>query len=171
MDTTTSHAIKKRVKPNDVFITPLDLVKIQIDMIDHKEGDKRFDPFYGTGNYYNSFPTPYKEFCEIAEPYQKDFFTCDEKVDVICSNPPYSMIDKVLHKSVSLSPRIISYLIGQGNLTARRIEIMNNYGYGLSKLHMTKVFKWYGMSYIVQFEKGKGNCISFDRSVHRLDED
>jgi hypothetical protein len=34
------------------------------------------------------------------------------------------MIDKVLEKSVSLNPRIISYLIGYGNVTTKRLEYM-----------------------------------------------
>ena len=77
------------------------------------------------------------------------------------------MIDKVLEHSVSLNPRIISYLIGQGNLTTKRIEYMNSKGYGLVSIHMLKVFKWYGMSYITTFEKNKSNIITFDRTIHK----
>ena len=44
---------------------------------------------------------------------------------------------------------------------------MNNNGYGLTKMHMCKVFKWFGMSFIVQFELDKENCISYDRVVWR----
>ena len=89
----------------------------------------------------------------------------NEKITIISSNPPYSFLDEVILKSLSLEPKIINYLIGVGNLTARRIEMFNNAGYGLTKLHMCKVYKWYGMSYIIQFEKGKNNIISFDRVV------
>ena len=106
-----------------------------------------------------------KYWSEIVK--EKDFFKFDKKIDIICTNPPYSIIDKVLEKSIKLQPRIISYLIGCNNLTARRIEIMNKEGYGLTKLHMCKVFKWYGMSYIVVFEKNKENVITFDRTVWR----
>ena len=52
-----------------------------------------------------------------------------------------------------------------GNLTARRIEMFEDAGYGLTKIHMCKIFKWYGMSFIVQFEKDKTSIISFDRIV------
>jgi hypothetical protein len=47
--------------------------------------------------------------------------------------------------------------------------MMNDEGYGLYKLRMLKVQKWYGMSYIVHFEKGKGNCIEIDREVYYED--
>ena len=77
------------------------------------------------------------------------------------------MIDRVLQKSVELNPRCISYLIGFHNLTTKRIEYMNSHGYYLKKLHLLKVFEWYGMSAIVVFEKNCSNCITFDRKVHR----
>lgn len=163
MNTTTATNIKQRIKPNDIFITPLALAKKQIDMIRQNDNDLWYDPFKNNGSFYNQFPTENKDWSEIL--YNKDFFEYDKKVDIICSNPPYSFIDKVLEKSVELEPRVISYLIGVNNLTAKRIEYMNKKGYGLTKLHMCKVFKWFGMSFIVQFEFGEENIISYDRIV------
>lgn len=165
MNTTTATNIKQRLKPNDVFITPLPLAKKQIDMIEFRPDEVWYDPFKNSGSYYNQYPTENKEWSEILE--DRDFFTFDKKVDVICSNPPYSFIDKVLYKCIELNPRVISLLIGVNNLTARRIEIMNENGYGLKKIHMCKVFKWFGMSFVVQFERGEENCISYDRVVWR----
>jgi len=167
MSSTISHSIKGREKSSDVFYTPETLMREHLQLIIEyvKDGDKWYEPFYGGGIYYNAFPTENKVFTEIA--MGKDFFEFKDKVDVIVSNPPYSMIDKVLEHSVLLNPRVISYLIGMGNLTAKRMEYMNQQGYGLAKLHMTKVFKWYGMSFIVVFVKDSENCISFDRKVHK----
>ena len=161
----TSHNIKQREIPNDVFITPLKLAKYNIDMIEYNEDEIWYDPFKNNGSYYNQFPNENKKWSEILE--ERDFFTFDEKVDIICSNPPYSMINKVLEKSVDLKPRIISYLIGINNLTAKRLEYMENNGYYITKLHMCKVFKWYGMSMIVVWERDKKAIISFDRVVWR----
>jgi len=161
----TSHNIKQRETPNDVFITPLKLAKYNIDMIEYNEDEIWYDPFKNNGSYYNQFPNENKKWSEILE--ERDFFTFDEKVDIICSNPPYSMINKVLEKSVELKPRIISYLIGINNLTAKRLEYMENNGYYITKLHMCKVFKWYGMSMIVVWEREKKAIISFDRVVWR----
>jgi hypothetical protein len=162
----TGHSIAGRTTANDVFITPIPLVKKQIEMIQHYEADRWLDAFYGTGNYYNQFPTDNKDFCEIAEPYEKDFLTYEGDVDIICSNPPYSIINPILKKCVELKPRVISLLIGQGNLTTKRIEFMNDNGYGLAKLRMLKVHQWYGFSYIVQFEKDKENVIEIDRTIY-----
>ena len=162
MSSKISHTIKKRDSPNDVFITPLGLSKRAIDMVGTTEG-LWLDPFKATGSYFNQFPTSNKVYTEITEGI--DFFAFDDPVDVICSNPPYSLMDRVLQHSINLKPKIINYLIGIGNLTAKRVELMNNNGYGLTKMEMCKVFKWYGMSVIVQFEKDKENIISFNRTV------
>jgi len=163
MSATISHDIKMRKTANDVFYTPLRLSRFQIEKIITSSEDKWLDPFKGLGSYYNQFPTDNKDWTEITD--NRDFFTYEEGVDIICSNPPYSLINEVFTKSVSLNPRVISYLIGQGNLTPKRIEFMNSHGYGLTFLHICKVFQWYGFSYIVQFEKGKDNCISYDRTI------
>lgn len=164
MNSLTNHKIKKRESPNDVFITPPQLAKNQIDMIDANENDIWFDPFkHYTGNYYNQFPTDNKRWCEIL--LGRDFFDFNEHVDIVVSNPPYSIIDKIIDKLIDLNPRIISLLIGQSNLTCKRIEKLNKAGYGLYKLHFTKVYSWFGISTIVQFEKDKPNCIQYDRIV------
>ncbi len=159
-----SHKIKKRTTPNDVFITPHELCKKAINMIEYDTNDIWYDPFKNTGNYYNQFPNECeKKFSEILE--GKDFFDFNENITIICSNPPYSCIDKIIEKSIALQPRVINYLIGINNLTTRRIEQFNKCNYGLTKLHLCKVYKWYGMSVIIQFEKDKDNIITLDRIV------
>ncbi len=146
-------------------------MKIHLDLVKEfvKDGDDILEPFYGSGNYFNLFKEYFKnntfDFTEID--LGKDFFDYSKNVDVIISNPPYSFIDDVLKKSVELNPFMISYLIGMNNLTTKRIEFMNTNEYYLSKLHLTKVFKWYGMSAIVVFTKSSPNCISYDRIVHK----
>jgi hypothetical protein len=168
MNSNVAHKIKHRDKPKDVFITPEKLAKTHIDMIDESYRNLVwYDPFKNSGSYYNQYPcaNENKKWSEILE--NKDFFDFNEEVDVIASNPPYSMIDKVLEKSVSLKPMIISYLLGINNLTAKRMEYMENQGYYITKLHMCKVFKWFGMSLIVVWEKGGKSILSYDRKVWR----
>ena len=121
MKSTTSHKIKQRTNANDVFITPLGLAKLHIDLIDEKYNNSMWlDPCKNIGSYYDQ-----------------------------------------------LNPDVISYLISQGALTTRRIQMFEKAGYGLIKLHLTKVWQWYGMSYIVIFEKGKESVINYDRTVWR----
>jgi hypothetical protein len=171
MSSKISHDVKHREKPNDKFYTPLSLVKIHLDKFQCiPEGSTIFEPFYGEGAYYNEmikmFPTCKVVYTEIEKGL--DFFEWTEHVDYIISNPPYSIIDKVLEKSVSLNPKEVSYLIGFHNITAKRIEYMNSKGYFLKELHLTKVYKWYGMSVIITFANTiDKNIIEFDRVVHK----
>jgi hypothetical protein len=165
----TSHLIKNRTTSNDIFLTPIKLAKFHISSIKGKSDDIWFDPFRNNGNYYNNYPTIMKNrrWTEILK--GRDFFTCNfEKNMIICSNPPYSCLDRIITKFIELEPKIISILIGVGNLTARRIEVLENAGYKIIFLHMCKVYKFYGMSYIVTFEKtDKESIMSYDRTVWR----
>jgi len=169
MSSKISHSIKHRKKPNDVFITPKELSKKAIELCktsNHfNENSIWFDPFRNSGSYYNQYPQNgvKHEWCEILD--GKDFFEFNEKIDIICSNPAYSMLDKIFKKCIELNPKVINLLIGVGNLTARRIEMMEKANYYITKLHMCKVYKWYGMSFIVQFEKDGKNIITYDRKV------
>ena len=167
MSSSSSHKILKRSTANDVFITPMALAKQHIEMIDSIPDDIWLDPCANSGNYYNQFPSENKEKCEILD--GQDFFEYNGKPDIICQNPPYSILDKWIKKNIELNPRVISMLIGVGNLTTRRIEWFEKAGYGLKRLKMLKVWKWYGMSYIVVFEKGENSIMEIDRKVWRED--
>lgn len=160
--------IQQRTSPNDIFYTPLELSKKAIDMIDYNDNDIWFDPFKGEGSYYNQFPNNNKVYTEITE--GKDFFEFNDKVDIICSNPPYSLINKVLEKCSQLNPRVINLLIGMINLSPRRIQIMNDNGYYITKLHLVNVKGWFNNNIVVQFEKGVNfdkNIITFDRITYK----
>jgi hypothetical protein len=137
-------------------------------MIEYNEDDVWLDPCRNSGNYYNQFPTNNKDWCEILD--DKDFFDYHGKVDIVVQNPPYSLMNKWIEKNIRLNPRVISFLIGIGNLTTKRIETLEKAGYGLTKLKMMKVHSWYGMSCIVVFEKNKSSIIEFDRKRYYLEE-
>ena len=84
-------------------------------------------------------------------------------MDIVCSNLPYSCINQILAKTVEIKPRYISYLVGMGHLTKKRLEFLNNHGYYLEKLHMCNVTHVYGSSFIIQFKLGLGNNVmSYD---------
>ena len=160
-----NHTIKGRDSPKNVFITPPELAKSHIKMIDTLDSDLWLDPCKNSGSYYNHFPTEKKEYCEILE--GKDFFEYKGSPDVICDNPPYSMLDKWFDKVIKINPRVYSTLIGVNNLTARRIEKFERAGFGIKKMKMLKVFEWFGLSYIIVFEKGAESVIEIDRKVYR----
>jgi hypothetical protein len=171
MTSNISHSIKKRDSSNDKFYTPISLVKIHLDKFKQIPDDSIiFEPFYGNGAYFNEMKNRYSN-CKLI--YNEidiglDFFEFEGKVDYIISNPPYSIIDRVLVKSVSLKPKIISYLIGFGNITSKRIEFMNHNGYFITDFHLTKVYSWYGMSLLITFSNETNkNIVEIDRVVHK----
>ena len=142
--------IKSRETPNDVFFTPLSLAKIAIDMVGTNNG-RWLDPFKGTGNYFNQFPTENKDWCEITD--GKDFFDYNENVDVICSNPPFSKFKLVLEHCVKLNPKVINLIFGIINLTTSRVKFMIDNGYFIKKIHLCNVKGWFLRTLIIQFEK------------------
>ena len=171
------HSIVKRTHANDIFLTPPELAKLHIDIVENLSGCKAgvwYDPFKNTGNYFNQYPK-YEgiehQWGELLE--GRDFLTYDPGVvDCIVSNPPYSIMNEVIDKSIRLNPKFISYLIGNMNLTPLRIKKFNDAGYCLRHLHFCKIHEWFSTSFIVTFEKMKGNdiskfnCISFDCQVY-----
>jgi hypothetical protein len=169
MNLTSCQKIKGRSTANDVFITPIEVAKQQINLHNINEGELWLDPCRNNeeGSYYKNFPNGVsKDWCEIIE--NKDFFEYNYKPDVICANPPYSIIDKWIQKTLELCPREFSLLIGIGNLTTKRIELIENCGYGISKIKMLKINKLYGLSSIILFEKNKKSIIEYDRKVYRV---
>lgn len=169
MNSSTSHAIKHREEAKDVFYTPLSVVKKHLSTIQSNPTDKWLDPFAGKHIYYDNFPTANKELCELTE--GTNFFEYKKPVDIIVTNPPYSCIDEVLEHSVSLTPRVISYLLLEGKMTPKRIEYMNKKGYSMTGMYMCKVYKWYGMACAYTFTKTPTiqNTVQFeyDRIVHK----
>ena len=118
--------IQKRNCANDVFYTPLLLAKQHLEYVEKyvEPCDSILDGFFGKGAYYNQFDSVFKkdnifDYTEIE--LGLDFLEYNKKVDVIVSNPPYSIMDKILQKSVALKPHTISYLIGQNNLTCKNM--------------------------------------------------
>ena len=168
----TGKKIQKRENPNDVFITPDTLVQEHFELVEPylRENDLILDPCsHETRKYLTKFERAgYRtDWCEIS--LGRDFLEYQGTPEVICSNPPYSMIDAFLDKSISLNPRVVSFLIGFSNITTKRLEKMENAGYTCVEFHLTKVFKWYGMSLLIVWVKDPDakSVVGYDRKVHR----
>lgn len=161
MKSKINHDIKHRETPNNEFYTPKELAKMLIEYTPIKKEDTIFESAYGTGNFYSQFPK------ENKIGYSKDFFNETKKWDWIITNPHYSKLDDWFNHTIKLSNKGFGLLIGWNNLTARRIEMCNKEGFGLTKINMFKVFKWFGMSCYCVFEKDKKNIIDIERTVWR----
>lgn len=166
MKSEISHKIKQREHPRDKFYTPLELAKECIALVPFEKSDLVLDPAMGKGAFYDNFPSwVEKDYCEMD--LERDFFVYKKKVDWCVTNPPYSKLDKWFDKTCRLCRKGFGYIIGLNNYTVKRMELCNTYGFGLTKLHVFKVFGWYGMSCFVIFEKDKPNIITYNRTVWR----
>ena len=187
MSSCSSHKIKARESPNDVVLTPRQVAKNHIDYVIENQkdiinkNDMWLDPcrYNEEGAYYSQFKQ-YKEdvstiffidYCEITE--GKDFFEHSHMYHndlIIIGNPPYSLLNKWFEKTISLKPKIFSYLIGVHNLTCKRIEMAQEAGYRLANMQWFKVYDYYGMSMFVTFVmEDKPSIIDIDRTVYRKD--
>ncbi len=191
------HNIKGRDKPKDVFITPTNLAKLHInkvvDIFNTNAGWKSitdahmYDPFKNNGAYYNNLPPEaHKDYAEILpecciDLIARDYFTYQplfdgwdgwsNHIDIIISNPPYSIMDKVLERAVELKPNCISFLLALHAITPKRMEYMEKHGFRMADMELCKVQKWYGMSVMVTwlFEEGK-SCVGYNRTVWYSDQ-
>ena len=162
----TMNSIKYREEPKDVFLTPPGLAKEHIKMIDFMEDDLWLDPCKNSGNYFNQFPTSKKDYCEILEGI--DFLKYEGEPQIICDNPPYSMLNKWHDKVISLNPRVYATLISFTALTGPRINKFQQAGYGIKKLTYANVSGYFGMTLLVVFKKTtaepwitQGSCVGF----------
>uniref|UniRef100_A0A6M3KIY5 Putative methyltransferase n=1 Tax=viral metagenome TaxID=1070528 RepID=A0A6M3KIY5_9ZZZZ len=157
-----THQIKHRQYANDEFMTPPELAKKLITLVPLRKGNTVLDPCPGKGAFYNNFPPEVFKSRILG-----DFLECQTDFDWIIGNPPYSKLDNWFVKTIELSTWGFAYLLGSINITPRRLEIVNEAGFGLTHIHLCKVFHWFGISAFCIWEKDKPNIIGYDRNIWR----
>lgn len=115
-------------KGNDVVMTPEYLAQA---LVKHfNPSGKILEPCSGTGNFLKYLPKD-SLWCEISK--GKDFFTFNEKVDWIFTNPPWSKMRLFLNHSMTLADDIC-FLITLNHLcTSARIRDIKNAGFGIKE--------------------------------------
>ena len=149
MSSAVMNKIQSRKNPNDKIYTPPVVVDMMLDFCEYKAGQSVLEPARGLGAIYDKLKSP-KEFCEIDE--DKDYFDYNKKVELIITNPPYSLIDAFLKHTYTLCDKFC-FLIGCYSLTPKRIEVMNQNGFYVTKLLLTKIPSFFQRSYIIVCEK------------------
>ena len=137
-------------QPNDVWKTPVSIVRKMIDMCKLKEGEVVLDPCREDGAFYNELREP-KVWCEISQGV--DFLVHWLSVDVIIGNPPFSQWDSWLRHTIALKPKRFCYLFGTLNLTPNRIRLALDNGYHLVHLVFVYINGYFGHSYLALFSQ------------------
>ena len=132
-----------------------------INMIKLETDDIVLDPFLGDGAFYEQYPSYVKkDWCEIDN--GRDFFEYNKEVDWIISNPPYSKLNEVFKHSVKISRKGIGLLIGIMNLTPQRCKILDDNGFGITKIYLCNVRGWFGKTILLIAEKDKESILDYD---------
>lgn len=170
----TANVIRNRENKNDVYITPESLVRRHLSILEgYRERQVVLDPFRGSGAYFNLFDEYFYnckyEWCEIEA--GRDFFDYTGSPDIIVSNPPYSIIEKILEHCYFLRPKIISFLLSAHNITPHRIQRANDMGYYVLDYTLCRVDRWFGVSVILTLSNEiDENVVGFDTVKHKMQE-
>ena len=141
--------IKEREIPNDIVFTPLAVAMKLIEMAAIKAADRVLDPCCGEGVFFDNLTNCKKDYCEIVE--GKDFIEYEKGVDVIICNPPFSLYTRCISKCIYLSPQIIAFIMGSLNLTTKRLKILEDNNYFLTKMCIVNVKGWFANTLLVVF--------------------
>ena len=150
-----ANMIRNKDERTDVYITPETLVRRHLSIFEKMSNIVVLDPFRGSGAYFNLFseyfPDSVYQWCEIEA--GRDFFDYTGMPTVIVSNPPYSMIEKILDKCYEIRPRYISFLLQSHNVTPHRIQHANDQGYYVYDFTLCRVNRWFGVSVILTLSR------------------
>ena len=154
--------------------TPLELATSLLYYINHKDGDRWYEPFSGDGNIYKILPEP-KDWAEIRD--GRDFFTYlpfDGHCEHIISNPPFriSVGNKkinafipTLERSMMIATKTISFLVNHkilNTLTPTRLQKYHDMGWDITNITVFSVRKWFGRYWFVVFSRGETSIINWD---------
>jgi hypothetical protein len=107
------------------------------------------DPCRGEGAFFDLFPPFVKrEWCEVTE--NKDFFDYIKHVDCIVGNPPFSIWNKWLKHTMTLTDKFC-YLFSFMNFTPTRLNEIHEKGFKLTQFHLVKVDYWFSQSILALF--------------------
>lgn len=169
-----ANLVRNKSERSDKYYTPKSLVKIHLEQLIPivPSGSLILEPAKGLGAYTDyfqlAFPTSHYDYCEIDE--GKDFLEYTGNPDVIITNPPFSLLQKFINKSIELCPLIISFLLNQYAVTPCRIRDFNNAGYFVVGYLIVRVNRWFGCSVILTVSRNATqNIIQFDCVKHILE--
>lgn len=147
--------------------TPVELAKKLLAYLSIQPTDRLYEPFKGEGAFYNSFPAinP-KDWSELEE--GRDYKDHEGDYEWVITNPPFRLDTDgkrvnsfwfLLDYFTQRAKKGIAFL---GNdrcfctLTPRRLEILANRGWGITKVVVCSVKKWRGRYFFIVLEKRPG---------------
>jgi len=152
--------------------TPTELAKDLINALALPASERLYEPFRGEGAFYNAFPdmNP-KDWSEITE--GRDYKEYEGEYDWVITNPPFRLDTGA--KRVNAFWYLIDYYTQRakkgiaflandscfGTLTPKRIALLNERGFYITKLIVCAVKKWRGRYYFFVLEKQQNPTVGF----------
>ncbi len=153
--------------PDEVYNlhqTPIELCKLLIKYVPTEEGDICFEPFAGSNNFFNQFPSNTSNI-RTEQRDNLDYKSYQGKIDWVITNPPFCLNTEtkrinafifLLEYFMKRTDKGIAFL-GNGtcfqSLTPKRLTKYNKEGWYINKIVICNVKKWFGRYYWIIFEK------------------
>ena len=147
--------------------TPTECAKKLIETLPLRPTDRLYEPFRGEGAFYNNFPAAnQKDWSEIQQ--GRDYTTYTQEYDWVITNPPFRL--DTGNKKVNCFWYLIDYYTQRAKvgvaflandyclatLTPKRIEILQERGWGITALTVCSIKKWRGRYFFIVFQKSPG---------------
>ena len=149
--------------------TPVSLCSHIVGLFQWQAGEVVLEPARGDGGFYNVLPAcVVRQYCEYREGL--DFFDFEGEVDTVITNPPFkergqNLVIPFLDKSLRVARKRVIFLINHNaflSLTPVRLRGWRELGWGVAKLKVFSVKKWFGRYYLVVFERRGDSVLEFD---------
>ena len=128
-----------KIEPNDIFITPPDLVRYCLEVLEVDLQEPQIsvlDPCAGNGAWSSQLEAlcPHRVWSrEILQGL--DFYDETDQFDWIIGIPPFSNLDKWLSHSSKIARRGIAYTLPGHALSYSRLRLMESFGWFICGLH------------------------------------
>ena len=144
--------------------TPVELARDLIALLPIAPTDLLYEPFKGEGAFYNSFPKENpKHWAEITE--GRDYSEDTTEYDWVITNPPFSLDTGgkrvnsfwfLMDYFTQRAKKGVAFLANDtcfSTLTPRRIKLLEDRGWSITKLVVSSIKKWRGRYYFFILEK------------------
>ena len=130
-----------------------------------EQGDILVEPFRGEGAFFNAFPSTGAQHLWAEERQGRDYKDISGEYDWVITNPPFRL--EMAGKRVNTFWFLLDYysqrarkgiaFLGNdacfGTLTPKRVAVLEQRGWGLTKLVVASIKKWRGRYYFFILEK------------------
>ena len=147
--------------------TPPELARELVGTLTLSPTDRLYEPFRGEGAFYNSFPAQNpKDWSELKD--ERDYADYEGEYEWVITNPPFRLEQNtkrvnafwfLLDYYTQRAKKGIAFLANDScfcTLTPKRMLVLEERGWGITKIVVCSVKKWRGRYFFIVLEKKPG---------------